>query len=360
LYASDKRIDEAEQVLINLINKLPEADGPKLALVDFLISQRSKEIAETKLLALIKENPKNFSLRFALLRIYQDQPDRIKEVLNSIVADDPAGKHGLDAQTRLAAIAISEKDMEKARGILEEVIKADQKNSNALLMRAGLFLNEKNFDAATADLRTVLRDEPESEKALLLLASTHLQNGKIDLARESLEKILAINPKNLIASRDLARLMVRQNQADAALALLEKTQANSDKDVETVVMLVDLYGQRKDWPKAEAAAQSLLDLSENKELAHYKMAQVNLAQGKAKEATDEFKKVLEIKPFAIDAVSGLVNSYLAQKDIKQAEKTLDDILAKQPENGAFLSMRGEIYLKQNKFAEGEKLYSKVV
>jgi tetratricopeptide (TPR) repeat protein len=359
-YVVEKKVDQGEQVLKKLIDQLPDEDQPKLAYVDYLVAQRGKEKAEAEITRLIKENPDNFSFQFARLKLHKDDPVVIKEILEQIVAEDKLGASGIDARTRLAALAMSKGELEEARKLIEEVIELDPRNAKALQFRAGFLIKEENFDAAIADVRTILRDDPESEKALMLLAIAQLRAGNNDLAQEALEKVLMVNSKNLPASKDLARMMVKKKDEAGALGLLEKAHGYFKEDIEVSVMLIDLYGKRGDWKKAEEIAKQLAKNNEKSEVGHYKLAQLYLGQKKPQEAITELKKVLAIKPLAIDALSGLINSYIALGQVTEAEKYLDKRLVENKDNLALLTLRGELHRQQNQLNKAEGLFKRVI
>ncbi len=360
LYLIREKTDQAEGVLKNMVALLPENDRPKFVLIDFLTRQRGAGKAKEELDHLIAQNPDNFGFRFAKLSLYKDQPEKIEQILQKIIEDDKLGTSGIDARNKLASFYNSKGDSGKARELIDEVIELDTKNATALLFRAGLLMKNKEFDAAIADARTILRDDAASEKALLVVAVAQLQINKIELAEETFEKILQINPKNAIAVKDLVRIKVQRKDEVGAITLLEKSQTMFKDDRDLSIMLIDLYGKSQQWGKAEVIANRLLGESEAKEIPHYKLAQLYMGQKKYGAAVTEFQKILDTKPNAPDVLAGLVNSYLALKQDKKAEKLLDDTLVNNKDNPAFLTMRAELYRRKKQLPEAEQLFKKVV
>lgn len=359
-YIADKKIDLAEQVLKNLVNQLAEKDQPKYVLIDFLTRQRGVEQTEKELDILIKENPDNFGFKFAKITLYKDNPEKIQQILEQIVEQDKLGPAGIDARNKLALLLNSQNKQEPARILVEEVIELDSTNSQALLLRAGFQMRDSDFEGAIADTRTILRNEPESEKALMVQAVAHLKLNNFELAQESLEKVLLINPKNLIAAKDLARIKVGRKDDAGAIELLEKFRIAFKDDRDISIMLIDLYGKKQEWDKAEIIAKELLNDSETKELPHYKLAQLYMGQKKYQDAITEFSIVLNSKPTAPDVLAGLVNSHLALKQEKEAEKVLDNALATNKDNPALLTMRAELYRNKKQFTDAERLFKRVI
>ncbi len=360
LYNSREKIDLAEGVLKELVAKMPEKDQPKFVLIEFLTHQRGTEQAEKELDILINENPDNFGFRFAKLALYKNQPEKNQKILEGIVEDDKLGAAGIDARNRLAGYFNAKGEYSKARVLIEEVIELDSRNEKALLLRSGLLLKDKDFDAALADARSILRDNPESEKALMVLAVAQLQAKNFELAQETLEKIISINPKNAVATKDLARIKLRNKDESGAIELLEKAKVQLKEDQQVSIMLIDLYGKQKSWDKAEEIAKELLEQSENKELAHYKLAQLYMGQQKFESAIVEFEKIRATKPQATDVLAGLVNSYLAIKQENKAADLLDGLLLKDKDNPVLLTMRAELYRQMKQLSEAEAVFKQVV
>ncbi len=360
LYISEEKNDQAETVLRNLVAKLPEKDQPKFVLIDFLTRQRGVEQAEKEIDILISEAPDNFGFRFAKISLYKDQPEKIQQILESIIEDDKLGASGINARNKLAKLLSLKEDKEQARELLEQVIELDSRNTEALLFRSSILIQEKDFDGALADARTVLRDNPESEKALMLQAVAQLNTNKVELAKQSLEKVLLVNPKNLSAIKDLARIKVAQKDEAGAIKLLENARTLFKDDQSISVMLIDLYGKNKHWEKAEGLAKGLLDSSDAKELPHYKLAQLYMGQQKFESAITEFQKILVTKPTAPDVLAGLVNSYLVLKQEQKAEKLLDNAVASNKDNAALLTMRAELYRQRKQLTDAERLFKRVI
>ena len=359
-YVTEKKIDLAEQVLKKLINQLPDLDQPKFVLIAFLTRHRGVQQTEKELDILISENPDNFGFKFAKTLLYKDNPVKIQQILEQIVEEDKLGSAGIDARNKLALLFNSQDKQDQARILVEEVIELDSANSQALLLRAGFLMKDSDFEAAVADARTILRNEPESEKALMLLAVAHLKLNNNELALESLEKALLINPKNLVAAKDIARLKVSSKDDTGAIELLEKFKITNKDDRDISIMLIDLYGKREEWSKAEAIAKELLNNSETKDLPYYKLAQLYMGQKRYQDAIIEFRKVLDTQPTAPDVLAGLVNSHLALKQDKEAETVLDNALVENKDNPALLTMRAELYRNKKQFTDAERLFKRVI
>jgi len=360
IYLLDKKIDQAETLLIESVKQIPDDSQPKIVLFDFLLAQKGVEQAEKQANQLIQENPENFGFRFAKLMFFKQQPEKIEQELQQIVIDDQLGLAGIKARNSLIKILYAKGEKEQANILIAEILEIDPRNSGALLSRSRFAVVEKKYEAAIADARTVLKSNPDSEDALMIKANAEIQLREIELAQVTLERILEVNPQNIAAVKDLARVKISQNNIVGSIKILENARHNFKDDKQVQVMLIDLYGKSKSWEKAEVIATALLDDPKFKEIGHYKLAQLYVGQDKFKQASQEFLKILEIKPLAMNAIKGAVNSYLALGQLKDAEKLLDSKILVNKENPILLTLRANLYLHQQQGKKAEQIFKKIV
>jgi tetratricopeptide (TPR) repeat protein len=360
-YVGAQQANKAEQVLQNLIAKKPTETEPKLKLIEFLLNQKSEAKAEQTMLEYIKANPNNYEFHFALVSFYahKDKPEQAITQLNQIVANDQAGASGLKAKNMLAQYMLKQGEKTKAEQLIEEIIKVDAHNADALIMRSTFYLNAGKYEAAIGDLRTVLRDHPESEKAHILSAKTHLKSGYIDLAQESLKNSLAVNPANIDVRIDLANLLAMKKDETGAIALLEDIGSTKQQNANVLAMLVDLYARKGDWAKAEETAKSIAIIN-NDGLSPFKLAQVYAAQKKFPAAIDAYNEALKLKPFGLDILSRLANTYVVMGEAGKASALLDKALSVQPNDIGLINLKGFLQLNQKQFADAERTYLKVI
>ncbi|MCX7089522.1 MAG: tetratricopeptide repeat protein [Methylococcales bacterium] len=358
-YVVAKQLDKAEQVLRDLIAKKPAETEPKLALIEYFLSQKGEARAEESLLGFSKANPTNHEFSFALVSLYKEKPEKAIPVLNHIISNDIAGADGLKAKNMLAKFMLKQGDKAKAEQLIDEVIKVDAHNADALMMRSTLSVDTGKYESAIGDLRTVLRDQPESEKANILSARTHLKSGYLDLAQESLKNSLAINPGNIDVRKDLARMLAMKKDETAAISLLEDLGQAKQQNAEVLAMLVDLYARKTEWAKAEETAKSIAKV-DNSGLAAFKLAQLYVAQKKLPAAVDAYNEALKLNPLGLDILAGLSNVYLSMGEAGKATGLLDKLLAEHPANSGLLNLQGVLYQNQKRFSDAERVFSTVI
>jgi len=343
------RKNEAEKVLEEAVTRQPDSIDAKLVRVNFLADQGENSKAEAQLKFYIEQQPEIYRFQFALAGFYQHTGDtgKVKSVYRNIIDKNRLGPDGLKARTRLALILIQMDDADsKVAGekLLEEVLKENPGDNDALLLRGRLALNRQDATTAIADFRTVARDQPDSPMTLKLLAEAHLQNREPELARDSLEKAVRLRPSDNEIRLSLARILLQENQTDQAIEHLSAVLKKNPQQSDALELLFQGYVVSKDWKAAGDVAKKVRTYYPDQAAGFYYTGIVYQGQGRYKQSSTQFEKALEESPKAIDILSALIKSYLAQNKPGQALAKLDDVLAEAKDNYTALNFKGEVLM----------------
>ena len=162
------------------------------------------------------------------VRIYQD-----------IVSKSPDYIQG---RYRLGEILLSKGDTQGASAQIEEALKKDQHDRQALLLRARLRAQSGQADGlktAIEDLKDVLQQEPNSRPALYFLAQYNFSLGQIDQSRAFAADLEKNYPDYLPAKLMQLQLTLAggdqkaaSTQATELLARLDKTAPDRDNSAQ--------------------------------------------------------------------------------------------------------------------------------
>jgi predicted Zn-dependent protease len=252
----DKDVDAAEAVLRAAVAQAPDSAEAKLVLADLLGSNRSYEIAELELRRMTAASPGDYQLRLGLAQFYanHDKPHEAEATYRQIVKDDGTGPNGLAARNRLASSYLAANQLNAAAPLVDEVLKENPRDNDALITRAHLYLAQGKADAAITDLRAVQRDQPNSIPVLRELARAYLQNNDATLAEETLRAAVQTHPANADVQLELAQLLVRAGRLDQASPILEKLAAAQPGDQIVLESLFRVEMSRKDYAGARRTA----------------------------------------------------------------------------------------------------------
>jgi tetratricopeptide (TPR) repeat protein len=337
LYASRGRSDEAEKILRDLVAggaefSEDELDG-RVALIQFLGTQRGPEAVEAALQGFIAEQPENQRLRLSLGQFYEEngRHEDAAAVFRQVVEMDAKSEHGLRARSRLAAERMRAGDLEAAAKLIEGVLADAPDDEEAQLMRAAMAFTDGQFDDGVAALRVVLRREPDNERALLLLARTHAQAGETTLAKEAYRRLLEVAPKNADAAREFVGLSVRAGTLGEAAETLRSLAAANPNDAQIGALLTEVLVLNGDLEGAETAARQLVSGQDPAGVGAYQLGQVLEEQKRYPEAAKSYGQALDKNPDDLLALQGLLRTFAAQGKQDQAIAELNTRMKARPD-----------------------------
>ena len=307
-------LDAAQKVLEDAVQTSKtwhdeeKTDKAELALVDFIVAERSREQGEHRLREFIAQRPDNYELRFglgALLQRAGATPEAIA-TYEEVVKRDELGAHGLAARDRLALIEYQQGHTAKVRTLVGEVLQKNPRDDDALILRADLELQQNDATGAIADLRAVLRNQPQSAVLQRSLAKAYLQKGEPALAEETLRSLIKMAPADATARIALAEQLARSSRVDQAIALLQEGLNKSEQSVPVRVALIRTLLAKPDADAARAAATELEAIQPQSPLGPYFAGLAAFQQHELDDSTRELEHALTLKADDLEILQALV------------------------------------------------------
>jgi tetratricopeptide (TPR) repeat protein len=357
-YIQTRQLDKAENLIKELIKADPKEAQRHLLLTEFLVRERSTEQAEKQLLSSIDEYPKMYELRFALASLYGqvNKPDLSEQQYRKII--DGAGTEpvGLRARTMLAGLLLNQgKSVDEYERIIEEVLKINPRDNDALLLRGKILLgNGKPQDAVVA-FRSILKDAPRSVEVLTLLGSAHLLSGEKELAKENLLKAVELDPKDSNAQLMLARFYARTGNYKDALRKIDEILETSPKNIDALETRIEIFNAKQDQKGLQA---SILKLKENypeDARGYYLLGQFYLAQKKFDAAIHEYNTALKkSKTNPLQPLVGIVKAHVGQGKPELAISRLAGLTKETPNHPYAHELLAQLYFSRKQYPEAEK------
>ena len=349
------RVDAAERVLRTAIRDFADDTDLKLNLVAFLSAQRRQSNGEGELTRMIAAEPDNYDLQFALARLYLQDGDRhrAEQQYQAIVARDGKGAHGLVARDGLAAIYFAANQRATAEQLVEEVLKNNPRDNDALILRANDSIARGDSKSAIVDLRAVLRDQPSSIAVLLTLANAYRVNGEGALAEETAQHAVDADPSDIHARLGLAQLLIAAGKSDQAATMLAALAKDRHSDPEVFDLLYRARVARNDLEGAKAAANELVALAPNSPAAHLDLGIIAESERRIDAALAEYRKAHDLAPSNAEPLSATVRLLVQQRKLDDAVTLLDQTAAQFPKEALPLSLKGEILMSRQKWADSE-------
>jgi tetratricopeptide (TPR) repeat protein len=351
------KVDAAQLVLERAVQDFSKGkdaaktDSAKLALVEFVSTQRSRQEGEKTLRDFIAREPDNLDLRLGLGALLQ-RAGALQEALvayQDVVKHDGVGPKGLLARDRMAAIDLGEGHPELARKLIAEVLERNPRDDDALMLRSSVEMKQGDATGAIADLRAVLRDQPTSVPLQHSLAQAYLATGQPALAEETLRAAIQTTPNDASVRIELAQLLARTERAPQAITLLEEGVKLLPDNLSVREALLLAYLSGGNIPGARGVAEELKKRQPQSAAGFYYTGLVAAREKQWEESQSNLESALKIEPRNLDALSALVRVDVARGAYDVAIGHVQAVLALEPKNINLVSMLGALYMERKDF-----------
>ena len=271
-------------------------------LTDLYIQTNRLRDAFTQAEDMLKQNPENLDARRMLGRVYvrmlgdpqqgkinEDLLKRAMEQFQKITEKEPKDADSWVMLGRLYRVSQNSVEAEKA---LNNALKADPDNEDALTQLAQLYLTVGDVNKAVDKLKSATDKRP-NERTLVVLAQAYEQMHEYKNAAETLKRALELSPDDGRLQRNLAQDLFASGQYDEALTIYQQLATEDGRNAMLWVRISEIYRAKHDFPKAQDALGKAKAIEPDN--LTVRDAEVSLldAQGKTDQAISALKSLLE-------------------------------------------------------------------
>ncbi len=363
---TQKRYDEAEEVLRELITRQPKNIEAKQRLVEtiFLFDLvRGKGVLDN----FIDQNPDATSLNFLKVQLFLKDKDFDKAfaLLNTLSSEQYDVATSLKARALAAKVYLFKGEANKALEILNNNLAIDNQHEDSLLLMANYALNKQDFDTAVAHLSTLLRNNPTSEEGLVLLGHVYLQSGSNLLADDSFRQALDVNPGNMDAAMPVVRELIANQDLERSDKIITTTLSRNPDEVRLIALLAQIKLLKKEWSSVLLLADRLQNVAtenivNSKAYVHFLRGRVYQGQENFAPAITEFQQALALQPELTLALQGVAYSYIALDDEKSLIAYLEDFQNQHVDLVSAYLMAAQVLEKQGHLTKAEETITRAL
>lgn len=361
--SQQNRQAEAERELRKAVEVGPADRNARFILASYYLVNRQFDKAEESYKALAGLQPDKPESQAVLADFYSaigrtDDSVRIYQDVLSKAPDFLQGRY------RLAEILLTKGDAQGAKAQIDEALKKDQQDRQALLLRARMKAQRGQADdlkSAMEDLKEVLKQEPNSRAGLYLMSQINYTLGLIDQARAFASDLEKNYPDYLPAKLMQLQLTLAGGKpsdytsaislASELLARLDKTAPDRENSPQLLaeirekalltrgtaqLQLSNLAGARKDYEAAK-------EITQNDPVVYNSLALVSLAEKKEQDAISSFEAALNVHPTNFDALNGLVTLYARSGQLDKAMARIDQAISAHPTMASLHYLKAQVF-----------------
>jgi tetratricopeptide (TPR) repeat protein len=354
------RMSEAEGEFRRAVEAEPKSSDARQAQATFYVLTKQTDKAEEAFKALADLDQGRPDGQAALADFYASagRNDDAVRIYREIINRWPEYSR---AHYRIGEMMLMRGDTAGANGEVEQVLKSNARDMQALLLRARIRLQAgqpKDIKDAIEDLKEVLKQEPNSRAGLYFMAEASYRANQPEQARIYAAELERYHPNYLPAKLMQAQISVSSGdfknaitRASELLDLLAKAgpDANLSAQLLTELRLKALTTRGSAQLGLGNTKAARTDLEAAREVApgmpgvYANLAAVSLKENKVDEAIGLYEQALGIDKANFDALNGLINIYNSQNRLDQAQARVDGALGAQPNYAALHYLKAQVY-----------------
>ncbi len=329
-YWSTSQRAKAEATLKDTIALEPKNEKANRAMALFYLGAGRKSEAEAPLKTYAEVAPGPAG-RLALADYYaaMQQYASAKTVLEGL-AQDPAGM--MPAKLRLATLGVIAGDRAEAERLVDEVLKKDPKQLDALVAKVRLQLMDRKLDAALTTAKAAVAAQPTSPQAQYMLGNVLLARDQPEDAATAFKEALRLNPSLALAHMELAKLALTSGKNDEAVQYAQSAIQSMPNSAEANLLLARAQLANHNPSGAEKSLKALERAFPSNPAVQTELGRFYLAQGNHAAARSALEKALQADRGNLAATRALVGIDLQEHKPDAARTRIDAAQAAAPDS----------------------------
>ena len=257
-------------------------------------------------------------------------------------------------QKRIIEIFSAQGKPNEALVQVEQLLKADDKDAEAIAMRASLWLQagrKEQLQAAITDLQSVLSKIPENFVLRFNLGRALLANGNPEAAKIQFQDSIKLRADYIPPRLALAQGQLQQTQLDAAMQTTTEILQMQPRNQAAQLLRTTTLLAKKDYVVAKAELEAILKANPDSRDARFQMAMVYFSQKDYKKAEEIFNSLMNLTPPDPRGAMGLTETYMASSQYEKALALIRSLLAKNPDRLDYRVAIGNISARAGRYDE---------
>jgi cellulose synthase operon protein C len=350
-YQARNRAPEAEQQFKHAIELAPKDPAPREALVRLYMAQGRKADAEELLQQAKRDLPDN-SEGYRMLGDYYfatNDLDKATAEYSSLYSDHP---RDMQVKKNYIQLLILKNRLEEAGKLNEEVLKGNPHDVDALVYRGMIQLRQNEAAGAVDSLQQALKNDSDNAIAHYQLGiAFDLQHNEARAESEWREAV-RLHPDLTDAQRALAALEIRRGDVDALTQTAQQIITGAPYAPDGYMMRSLAEMNRQKYSDAEQDLTKAMGLAPASPAPYVQMGNLHQLQKQYAEAIKFYQQALDKDAASTDALQGIMNVYLAQKQPDHAVAAARTQIAKSPNTSGFYDLLGTALFDNKKDLSG--------
>jgi tetratricopeptide (TPR) repeat protein len=334
------RWPEAEQEFQRALSLSPQNAQALMELANLQYRAGRKADAEQTYKRVSALSEKTFKPVHAIFLFQEGRRDEGIRELENLFKEDPEDRQ---ARTRLIVAYRTVNRAGDAEKMLDQALKKNPKDADALLQRAEMLMASAKYDRAEVDLNRVRSLHPDSPQVHYIMAKLHQSRGETSIYRKEMLEALRLDATWLSVRLEAVQELLGSSNPKAAMGLLDEA-PNTEKDLPEFLTI-------RNWVLLASGDLDEMRRGIDKGLSSGRTPELllqdgfwNLRRGKFVAARTVLEEALKIDPANIQALDALNQSYVAQKQTGMGLQKVQEYASRQPKSAPVQQFTGSLLL----------------
>jgi tetratricopeptide (TPR) repeat protein len=358
-YQSRNRLAEAEQQLKHAIDVDPKEANSRASYVRLLMAEGKKAEAEAYLTQSKRDFPDNSEGYRMLGDFYfaNNELDKATTEYASLFHDHPKD---IQVKKNYVQLLILKNRLDEATKLNDEILKAAPRDVEALVYRGQVQIRRNDSQGAVDSLQRAVKNDSNNGVAHYQLGLA-LEMQRNDAQAESeLHEAVRLRPDLTDAQRALANLELRRGDVDALIETAQLLISSAPNAPDGYLLRALAEMDRKKYSDAEQDMRKAAEVAPESTAPYVQMGKLHELQKQYPQAIKFYRQVLDKDPASMEGLQGVMNVYIAQKQLDQAIAAAEAQITKAPNVSRFYDLLGTALFEKKDFQGADKAFSKAV
>jgi cellulose synthase operon protein C len=353
-YESAGRVSDAEEQFREGIASAPAAMAPREALAKLYLVEGRGNDAENVLEQASRDLPNDPDCLLALSNFYflTGNTEKAVATYKRLLVERPGD---LSIKKKYIQLLIQTERYDEARDLVNEILKANAEDGDALVYRSEMQINEGDLSDAVRTLQTVITNAPNDGLAHYAMGVALNKQGYPDRAASEWRQALNLNPNLLEAQRALADSAMLKGDMNALQDAANQMIRLEPQSPEGYALRALSNINRGQFDAAERDVHRAIDVAPQNAFGYVQLGNLKLAQKQYSDAAQAYQEALDRNAGSTDALRGLVNSYIAERQVDKAIAAAKAQISKSPTSGSFYEILGATQFRFAKDPDGAEI-----
>ena len=325
IYMQKGEVDNATSIINEAAEISPNDADVNLIKAKIALTRKDNEQAIVSLRTVIKDRPENVEAYFLLASAHKanNEPQQAEDIIAKAYENN---RSNVKALLPIAKYYIQNKNTTDAEKAINDYLRLDPDNYEALSMKCSLLNGNKKFSEARKLAEQLVALHPDKENGYIQSVPAYLMEKKIDKAISILDTGYQKSGKSVKILKVLADLEIASGKATEAISRLKKAIPESNEE-ELRLVLAKAYITNNDTDSAIRTLQESLKDNPANIQSYISLAGIYLKYNRVNDAVSILKKGISENKKDLKTRFLLSSIYDKTGETDNAIKIYDDILA---------------------------------